>query len=145
MLRYSDDYDEAPPVDQYFTVPAKSLHVKHSMTCLHQNNKACLDICHKPHNKANIIPYLPLISYLPHNKSSLNMSHIIHLHHNQEDSFDIYYVTHLPHTHTHTTSQDAWPSFLELTSPVCWDDNFYTICHQTYARRLYCPMSLSNE
>jgi hypothetical protein len=59
MSHYSDDYDDAPSVDQYFTVPAKSLHVKHNMTCLHQNNTtslADLSIC--------------IVSYLPRNKSS---------------------------------------------------------------------------
>lgn len=59
LSRYSDDYDEAPPVDQYFTVPTKSLHVIHSMACLHQNNTtslADLSLC--------------IISYLPRNKSS---------------------------------------------------------------------------
>jgi len=96
LSRYLDGYDEAPPVDQYFTVPTKSLHVKHSMTCLHQNNKASL---------ANLS--LCSISYLPRNKSSLTMSHIIHLHHTQEDSLDIHYSLAHTHTHTHTTFLDS--------------------------------------
>lgn len=82
----------------------------------------------------------------------LNLSHIIHLHHTQEDSLDLHYSLALsPHNNSryltnfifqhHSTTKLSWNSL-----HLCWDDIFYTtICvPSTYARRLYCPMSLSN-